>query len=114
MEAAIVIRYGRPTGREKLGFEAFQDALGFFGTKAGDGACRAPVTYMSSTGGGMLVVAGDRDALAQIVAGDDFIRMYLKAGFAVADLTYEIMATGDDAVTQMGLWAEVGSELGLM
>ena len=114
MEAAIVFRYGRPAGREKLGFEAFQEAVGFFATKAGDGLCRAPVAYMSPSGGGMLIVAGERDALAGIAAGEDFIRMYLKAGYAVADLTYEIMVAGGDAVGQMALWAAVGSELGLM
>ena len=114
MEAAIVFRYGRPAGREKLGFEAFQEAVGFFGAKAGDGLCQPPVVYMSPSGGGMLIVAGERDALAGIAAGEDFIRMYLKAGYAVSDLTYEIMAASEDAVAQMGLWASVGSELGLM
>ena len=57
---------------------------------------------------------GSAKALAGIAAGEDFIRMYLKAGYAVTDLTYEIMVAGEDAVAQMGLWAAVGSELGLM
>ena len=115
MQAAIVFHYGRPSaGREKLAFEAFQEALKFFGTRAGDGLCEAPVAYMSPSGGGMLVVAGERMALGEIAAGEDFARMYLKAGYAVPDLTYEIMQTDEDAVSQMGLWASVGSELGLM
>ncbi len=115
MEAAIVFCYGRPAaGREKLAYEAFQEALGFFGTRAAEGLCQAPVAYMPPSGGGMLIVAGESAALGEIVAGEDFPRMYLKAGYAVPDLTYEIMTTGDDAVGQMGLWAGVGSELGLM
>lgn len=114
MEAAIVFRYGRPVGREKLGFEAFQEAVGFFASKAGEGLCQAPVVYMSPSGGGMLIVSGERDALGGLAASDDFIRMYLKAGYAVADLSYEIMVSGEDAVAQMGQWAAVGSELGLM
>ena len=115
MKAAIVFHYGRPSaGREKLAFEAFQEALEFFGARAGDGLCQAPVAYMPPSGGGMLIVAGERAALGEIAAGEDFVRMYLKAGYAVPDLTYEIMQTGEDAVSQMGLWASVGSELGLM
>jgi len=38
----------------------------------------------------------------------------LKAGFAVPDLCYEVIQAGDDAATSMGLWAAVGSQLGLM
>jgi hypothetical protein len=115
MEAAIVFCFGRPTaGREKLAFESFQEALGFFGARAADGICQAPVAYMPPSGGGMLIVNGERVALGEIIAGEEFPRMYLKAGYAVPDLTYEIMLTGEDAVSQMGLWASVGSELGLM
>jgi hypothetical protein len=32
----------------------------------------------------------------------------------VPDLCYEVIQAGEDAVTSMGLWAAVGSELGLM
>ena len=115
MEAAIVFRYGRPAaGREKLAFEAFGEALGFFGKKASDGVCQAPVAYMGPSGGGTLIVGGERASLTRMAAAEDFSRMFLKAGYAVSDLTYEIMLTGNDAVSQMGLWAKVGSELGLM
>ena len=115
MEAAIVFRYGRSAvGREKLAFEAFGEALGFFGKKAADGLCKAPVAYMGASGGGTLIIGGERASLTGMAAGDDFSRMFLKAGYAVPDLTYEIMLSGNDAVSQMGLWASVGSELGLM
>lgn len=115
MEAAIVFRYGRPAaGREKLASEVFAEALGFFGMKATNGLCQAPVAYMGPSGGGTLIIGGERARLAEIAAGEDFARLDLKAGYAVPDLTYEIMLTGADAVNQMGLWAAVGAELGLM
>jgi hypothetical protein len=115
MEGAIAFHYGRPSaGREKLAFEAFGEALGFFGKKAADGLCQAPVAYMGPSGGGMLIVGGDSASLVAIAAGEDFSRMFLKAGYAVPDLTYEMLLSGSDAVNQMGLWASVGSELGLI
>jgi hypothetical protein len=40
--------------------------------------------------------------------------MYLRAGYAVPDLTYDMTLAGESAVQQMGLWAGVGSELGLI
>ena len=114
MKAAIVIRYGRPhPGREKLSFEAFGEALGFFGAKASAGVCEAPASYMFA-GGGMVIVHGERNGLVEMAGSEEFQRLVLKAGFAVPDLCYEIVLAGEDAVAAMGLWAAVGSELGFM
>lgn len=114
MKAAIVIRYGRPhPGREKLAFEAFGAALSFFGTKAAAGAVEAPLSLMGS-GGGMVIVQGERDGLVELMGSEEYQRLYMKAGFAIPDLFHEIMPAGEGAVASMGLWAAVGSELGLM
>ncbi len=69
---------------------------------------------MGPSGGGSLIIGGERAGLTEMAAGEDLSRTFLKAGYAVSDLTYEIMLTGNDAVSQMGLWASVGSEVGLM
>ncbi len=115
MDAAIVFTYGRPAaGREKLGFEAFQDAMAFFEKKAIDGLCSHPVPYMFMDGGGMLIVHGDRERLYELTALDEFRTMYLKAGFSAPDLKYRIAALGDFAAEAMGAWAAVGADLGLM
>jgi hypothetical protein len=115
MEAAIVFRWVRAAaGREKLAFEVFGEALSFFGKKAAEGLCQAPVAYIGPSGNTALIVGGERASLVEMAAGGDFSRLNLKAGYAVPDLTYEIMLTGADAVRGMGLWAAVGSELGLM
>lgn len=115
MPAAIVFRYGRPwAGREKLAFQAFQDAIAFFGKRAVDGLCDTPIAYLPAAGGGMMIVHGDRARLLEILAGDEFLRLYLRAGYAVPDLTYDVMVAGEAAIEQMGTWAGVGSEIGLI
>lgn len=114
MLAAIVFRYGRPwAGREQLAFQAFQDAITFFEKMAIDGRCQSPIAYMSATGGGMMIVHGERMKLGELLQSEEFIRLYLKAGYGVPDLTYEMTSAGEEAVTMMGTWAGVGSELGL-
>jgi hypothetical protein len=115
VHAALIFRYGRPwAGREKLAFEAFQDAMAFFEKRAVDGLCQSPIAYMAATGGGMMMVHGDQERLAEILRMEDFTHMYLRAGYAVPDLTYDMTLAGESAVQQMGLWAGVGSELGLI
>ena len=97
-----------------MAFGAFGDAIGFFGKLAADGACEMPVAYLPPAGGGMMIVHGEQERLLEILGGEDFTRMYYRAGYTVPELTYELTVTGDDAVTQMGLWAGIGSELGVM
>ncbi len=97
-----------------MAFEAFGDAISFFGKLAADGACEPPVTYVPPAGGGMMIVHGERDRLVEILASEEFTRLYYRAGYAAPELTYELAVTGDDATAQMGLWASIGSDLGVM
>jgi hypothetical protein len=114
VHAAIVFRYGRPwAGREILALDAFRDAMSFFDKLSVDGACQSPIPYMGAAGGGMMIVHGERDKLEQILHREDFAHMYLRAGYAVPDLTYDMMSAGDSAADMMGVWAGVGAELGL-
>lgn len=114
MDTAIVFTYGRPTAlREKLAFEAFQDAMTFWEKKAIDGLCSHPMSYTFVDGGGMMIIHGDRARLAELLSLEEFEHIYLKAGFAVPDLTYRMSAVGDESVNRMGMWASVGAELGL-
>lgn len=113
MPAAIVFSYGRPwAGREKLAFEVFQDSMAFFGKLAVDGLCEHPIAYMPPHGGGMMIVHGERERLLEILAMEDFHRLYLRAGYAVPDLSYDLMMAGEGAVNEMATWAGIGSELG--
>jgi hypothetical protein len=82
MDTALVIHFTRPyPGRETLAFEAFQDAMTFFGKLATDGHCELPEAYMGTNGGGMMVIRGERTKLHELAHGDEFNRLYLKAGF---------------------------------
>lgn len=115
MQAALIVRYGRPSpGREQLAFGAFTEALAFFAAQATAGVCENPVVYMASSGGGMIVIGGERSRLLEMAIGEPFRRLFLKAGYAVPDLAHEIMLAGGDAVTEMTTWASVGSELGFI
>lgn len=114
MDTAIVFTYGRPTaGREKLAFDAFQDAMTFWEKKAIDGLCSHPMPYTMMDGGGFLIIHGDRARLMELVELEEFQHIFLKAGFGVPDLSYRFAAVGEESVNRMGMWAGVGTELGL-
>lgn len=114
MDAALVIHYIRPfVGRETLALEAFQDAMTFFGKQAVDGLCEPPVAYLG-VDGGMMIIHGERMALFEMTGGEEFHRVFTKAGFAADGLRYEIMVTGERLATEMSDFAELGVELGLM
>jgi hypothetical protein len=114
VHAAIVFHYNRPwAGREKLAFDAFTDAMSFFDKLAVDGRCQSPIPFMAASGGGMLVVHGEQEKLQAILQMEEFTHMYLRAGYAVPDLTYNMMSAGDSAAEMMGIWAGIGAELGL-
>jgi len=115
VRSAIVFRYSRPhPEREGMASKAFEDAFKFFEKLAADGACEAPVVYLFPAGGGMMIVHGERERLLGVVGAEDFADMYYRAGYAIPALTYELTIAGDDAVADMGEWASVGSELGVM
>ncbi len=115
MDAALVIHFTRPyPGRETMAFEAFQDAMVFFGKMAADGHCEPPVAYMGTFGGGMFLIHGERSRLHELVMGEEFRRLFLRAGFANEGLRYEFMAAGDGTITEMADWGKIGVELGLM
>ncbi len=115
MKAAIVLTYGRPApGRESKALEAFTDALTFFGKLATEDKCSEPMIYTGPSGRGMMIVHGDRRALLEIIDLEEFERHYLKAGFAVPDVAYELVAFGDRVQEVMQRWSSIGLEHGYM
>ena len=113
MNAALVFTYGRAfPGREAQAFDAFQDALTFFGKLAADGKILEPEVFIGPFGKGVLVIKGDRDQLRAILDLEDFMPMYMKAAYAVPDIGYEIYSFGEEVIELMGLWSTVGKELG--
>lgn len=112
MKSAIVFDYTRPhAGREKLAYEAFLDALDFFGKLAADDKVDEPLAFFGSSGRGMMIITGAEETLYEIVHEEAFIRLVFRAGLAVPDLRYEILAFGDTVRQRMDLWYEVSKEL---
>ncbi len=94
--------------------EAFSDALDFFGKLAADDKCGQPMVYLGTTGAGMMIVHGEREFFGELIHGEEFRGMFVKAGFAVPDIAYEMWGFGDYVGEMMSFWAAKGAELGLM
>lgn len=115
MNAALVFTYGRPApGREPMALEAFTDSFTFWGKLAADDKCDEPVAYLAPSGGGMMIIHGDRKMLLDIIDTADFRAVYFKAGFCVPDLDYKLLTAGDHVAEFMAAWASLGSEMGFM
>lgn len=113
MDSALVFTYTRPVaGREAAAYEVFQDAFTFFGKLAAEGKCLEPEVFAGPYAKGIMVVKGDSEDLFAITNSEDFHRFYLKAGYAVKDIGYELYYFGDAVTDIMGLWSTVGTELG--
>lgn len=115
MDSALVFTYTRPVaGREAAAFEVFQDAFAFFGKLAAEGKCLEPEVFVGPFAKGIMVVKGSRGDLYAITSSDEFQKFYLKAGYAVKDIGFEMYYFGDAVTELMGLWSTVGTELGYM
>ena len=116
-DAAIVTTWGAPVrGREAKALEVFMEFLGFWGKMAAEGKCSEAEAFLTSDGsGGMSVVRGKVDALAEIWQSEECLRMIEKGQFIVEDLKSQWYWTGDEGIQHlMGMYAETGQELGYM
>jgi hypothetical protein len=115
VNSAIVFTYSRAhLGREGAAFEAFQDAMTFFGKLAADGKCLEPEVFLGPYAKGIMVVKGERDVLWEITNSDDFKRFYLKTAYSVPDIGFELFYFGEGTMDFMGLWSKVGKEFDFM
>lgn len=115
MDSAIVFTYTRAVpGREEKAFEAFTEAMAFFGTKAHEGFCEDPINFMGTTGESFLIVPGEYRALADLMYTDEFLDLYTRALYAVPDIGYQLGAYGQGVQDWMARWTRVGGELALL
>lgn len=115
VDSAIVFTYRRAIpGREEKAFEAFTEAMAFFGTKAHEGVCLEPITFMGTSGESFFIVPGDYKALADLIYSDEFQDLYTRTVYAVPDIGYQLGAYGQGVQDWMARWARVGSELALL
>ena len=112
MDSAIVFTYSRAfPGREATAFESFQDALTLFGKFAAEDRCLEPEVFTGPFAKGLMVIKGEREKLLGIIETEEFQHMYLKAGWSVPDIGYELFFFGDSVMDLMGAWNAVGKEL---
>ncbi len=115
VDSAIVFTYTRAIpGRENKAFEAFTEAMTFFGTKAHEGVCEEPINFMGTTGESIFIVPGEYKQLADLMFSDEFQDMYTRTVFAVPDIGYQLGAFGQGVQDSMARWARVGGELALL
>jgi hypothetical protein len=116
-DAAVVSTWGPPVrGREAKALEVFMEFLGFWSKRAAEGKCSEPEAMFASDGsGGMSVVRGKVDVLADIWQSDECIRMIEKGQFIVEDLKSTWYWTGEEQIQQLtSMYVEMGQELGYM
>lgn len=115
MDSAIVFTYTRAApGRESQAFEAFTQAMTFFGTEAHAGRCGEPLSFIGSTGLNLVIVPGEFDKLTRLVRTDEFLELYTKTAFAVPDIAYQFGPYGEGVQEFMARWARIGTELQLV
>ena len=116
-DAAVVTTWAAPVrGREAKALEVFMEFLGFWSKQAAEGRCSEPETFFASDGsGGMSIVRGKVDALAQIWSSPECIKLIEKGQFIVEDLKSEWYWAGQEQIQELtGLYVETGQELGYM
>lgn len=92
-------------GREKMAVEVFNDSMMTFVKWSAEGLCHEPMAFISSRGGGVILIPGDDEMkLRELAHSDEFYEMISRARLADPKLDWQIMAP---AVEMMPKWAEV-------
>ena len=115
-DAALVIRYGLPVrGREVKALELFADGITLFGKLAADGYCAEPEVFLHRDGGGMMLVRIESTIKAHEILEMNEVRTAIDTAlFVVDDYGFDVMVTGERAMTNMAEYTTVGTALGLI
>jgi hypothetical protein len=114
---ALFIGWGAVVrGREKQALQVFQESMEYYGRLQQDGLIESfDVFLLAPHGGdlnGFVILRGDRNALSDIMFGDEFERLIARAS-AIVDSPGVIPAYGGDALAQqMGIFQQVADEFG--
>lgn len=119
MNGAIMIRWGQGVpGREAKGLEVFGAAVGHFEGLAKAGRIHGHREFFSVTGadGGFMIVDGELDELAKLVAEKEILALNAKASSIVADFEVTLYAGGTDQSVQelMGSFTQSLQEVGYL
>jgi hypothetical protein len=113
---AVFLGWGQVArGREQLALQVFQETVEYWSKQQQDGRIESFRPCLLEPHGGDLagffLIHGERSALDEIQASDDFARMVARAGAVVDNLGVTTAFTDDELGRQMGTFAEVAQGL---
>lgn len=117
--AAVYVRWGRPTtGRETKSLEVFGQALEFYGTLKSKGKISEFRTYFATNGamaqfGGFMLIEGTVAQCRELVDGDDFQKILIKAHHVVDNLEVVHMSMGEEIQKTIGRVLDARKQLGI-
>ena len=117
-DAALVTTWGDSvSGREGKSLEVFMEFVQYVAKNAAAGKCQPAEVFFASDGsGGMAIVKGRSDALAEMWESDENEKILAKGHMIVQDLKTHWYFGGSDEEMERGtkLFAEAAGEMGYM
>jgi hypothetical protein len=104
-DAAVVVGWTRAVpGRETKSFEAFREALEWWGKQAAEGRCRLPRAFgAADASGGMLIIEGRSDGLHELMESEAYRKLASKGVMVADDFRVKLYYGGSDAELQQSL-----------
>jgi hypothetical protein len=115
-EFGLCVGWGAPVrGREQNSTKVFGEAVELWTRLQESGEIESwDAVFLEPHGGdlaGFFLLWGERDAIARIRAGDDLLRLSLRAGLIVENFGVVGATRGSQIEAQMGLFLESSGEL---
>lgn len=113
MDAALVCTWTTPfPGREDAALEVAAEATEFFDKLAIEGHSEKVEWYISTPAPfSFIMIRGEYDFLVGLLDDEGFLRLQIKASWALSDYGYHVYRTGDRAEQLMGWFGETIGEL---
>jgi hypothetical protein len=104
-DAAVVVSWTRAVpGREAKSFEAFREALEWWGKQAAEGRCGLPRAFgAADASGGMLIIEGRSDGLYELMESEAYRKLASKGVMVADDFRVKLYYGGSDAELQQSL-----------
>jgi hypothetical protein len=115
MDAALIFTWTASIpGREGLALSHAAENVEFFEKRATEGKS-LPMEWFFGPGRPFFaMVKGDYDYLTELIGSEDFLRLWSKGEFLLADLHYNLYRTGGRADALFAAYGAAGSELGVL
>ena len=120
VDGAIIISFGQVhTGREALAVETFTEVSRYLGKLLADEKISSFKPYFFADGlfhdmSGFFVLDGHREPLDALRRDEEFVKVVLRAGAAVANVRVHTMVAGSEAGRLVNMYREIRRELGFL